>query len=537
VELSGYVAIAKRWLWTLIVATWVAGLSGYLLASQIQPTYETKVRLLVGPINTDIDTLRAAGQLVQTYGELVTSGPLLESTAKELGITTPIGQLQANIKTSADDVTRILTVRVDDSNPDQAVSIAQTLANELIQVATAGTSRPEGELQVIEYPQRPTVPIAPQVSLITLIAGAAGLVGALLVVMIIEYFAGTVRTSADLVLLTSLPFLGLVPIPRAGWRGLMDDDRPNPRLRSALRLLAAKIHSGDGETLPSTLMVLDADDRDADGIVAAGLADVLARSGRDVVLVDRTGVVSRQLGLADRPGIAEWMAGKANPESLVISRTPTLAIVPVGQGSTAEFIDPQRVRSFGSSIARPGRLVIVAGGALGADPSSLTWAHAADAAIIVASRDQTRREAVQSAAETLRLAGVTLAGTVLVEQGDRGGPLGSLRRSRSRRPTGLSLLPVTAPPEAGGGKPVVQAPPADAKPVVPARVSSGRRTTAMAKPVAGRHSPGAQASTRETTDAAALRRVSTSNPTPAARPRTAAKASGGGPSGRATSGR
>ena len=71
-DLSGYLAVAKRWWWTLIVAAWIAGLTGYLVATTIQPTYEAQVKVLVGPLNTDTDTLRASGLLVQTYAQYVT---------------------------------------------------------------------------------------------------------------------------------------------------------------------------------------------------------------------------------------------------------------------------------------------------------------------------------------------------------------------------------------------------------------------------------------------------------------------------------
>ena len=61
-ELTGYLAVARRWWWTLLVATWVAGVSGYVVASQIPPTYEAETQLLIGPYNTDRDTLAAVGR-------------------------------------------------------------------------------------------------------------------------------------------------------------------------------------------------------------------------------------------------------------------------------------------------------------------------------------------------------------------------------------------------------------------------------------------------------------------------------------------
>ena len=72
-ELSGYLAVARRWWWTLIVSAWIAGLTGYLVASAIPPTYESQVKVLVGPLNAPTDVLRSTGLLVQTYAQYVTT--------------------------------------------------------------------------------------------------------------------------------------------------------------------------------------------------------------------------------------------------------------------------------------------------------------------------------------------------------------------------------------------------------------------------------------------------------------------------------
>jgi len=69
----------------LIAATVAAAAAGYLTSSRAAPMYEAEVRLLVGPVNTDRDKLRAAGQLAQTYNAFVTSGPVLTATLEKLG--------------------------------------------------------------------------------------------------------------------------------------------------------------------------------------------------------------------------------------------------------------------------------------------------------------------------------------------------------------------------------------------------------------------------------------------------------------------
>ena len=184
-ELSGYLAVARRWWWTLLVATWVAGVSGYVVASQIPPTYEAESQLLVGPYNTDRDTLAAAGDLVQTYSQLVTTTPLLESAINESGADITPADLALATRVTANDTTRFLSIRVQDTDPQMAATLANKLADEITQLASRGTSRPEGQIQPVQFAVPPTDPIAPQKSLIVGLAALAALIGAMAVPLLV----------------------------------------------------------------------------------------------------------------------------------------------------------------------------------------------------------------------------------------------------------------------------------------------------------------------------------------------------------------
>jgi len=54
---------------------------------------------------------------------------------------------------------------------DRVAAVRAPVGDELIQLAAGGTTRPEGELQTVDFPETPTDPIAPQLSLIVLLAG------------------------------------------------------------------------------------------------------------------------------------------------------------------------------------------------------------------------------------------------------------------------------------------------------------------------------------------------------------------------------
>jgi capsular polysaccharide biosynthesis protein len=213
-EIQGFIPLLRRWWWLLLIGGVVAGIVAYAVGSRIDPTYEAEVGLVTGPINADEGTVRASGALARTYSELAVSGPLLERTASRLGLSTPTEDLREAVRSSSNEVSRIVTIRVQDSVPARTALFAETLANELIQlseeVASESTEAVDelmrqdeigqlnnrqqaqirtaavrvfgsplaGQLSIVDPPEIPTEQVAPQVVLITALAFLAGLIGA-----------------------------------------------------------------------------------------------------------------------------------------------------------------------------------------------------------------------------------------------------------------------------------------------------------------------------------------------------------------------
>ena len=431
-ELTGYLAVARRWWWTLLVATWVAGVSGYVVASQIPPTYEAETQLLVGPYNTDRDTLVAAGDLVQTYSQLVTTTPLLQSAIAEAGSTLTPAELNLATRVTANDVTRFLTIRVQDTNPGMAARLANNLADEITQLASRGTNRPEGQLTPVDFAVPPIDPVAPQKSLIVALAALAALIGAMVLVMLLEYLSAAVRSEDELGRLTGLPLLGRVEIGRSlpsGDRGLIDQ-APDSAAAAAYRLVLAKAAFREGGGAARSIVVVGTGSDGASSQVAANLAAITARSGRQVVLVDydqSDASVTRIFGLQDRSGITDLVdASPADVSSRLVRVSGALRVLAHGISQDPDTIDVGRAAAIISALADQADLILINAGALHLSAGALAWAQAADAAILVAVRDQARRDDVEYAAESLRLVGVSVAGTVLAER-KRG-----IRRSRGR---------------------------------------------------------------------------------------------------------
>jgi capsular polysaccharide biosynthesis protein len=420
-ELSGYLAVAKRWWWTLIVAAWIAGLSGYLVAQAIAPTYESQVKVLVGPLNTDTDTLRASQALVQTFAQYVTTREVLTSTIQELGLDLSADDFAAATRATANDVTRILTIRVQAGDPEVATKLANTLATELEQLTSRGLSRPEGLIQIIEFARPETTPVAPQVSLLVLLAALAGVVVAIVLVLLLEYFGNTIRTGQELAKLAQAPFLGAVAAPTGdspGPQDLVVLTAPGSRSAAPYRLISAKVALGPERATLRSILVTDVDREGEAAVVGANLAAALSRFGRRVFLVDGAGVggtVTRINGMQDRAGLSELLADGLVPVRRA-DREGSLSLLPAGR-ARLDGADPEQLREIVAKLAGDDGLVVIVGAPIQVSPVTLALARAADSVIIVARRDRSRREDVAFAAESLRLIGASPAGVILTERG------------------------------------------------------------------------------------------------------------------------
>ena len=453
-ELSGYLGVAKRWWWTLIVSAWIAGLAGYLVASGLPPTYESQVKVLVGPINTDTDTLRASGLLVQTYAQVVLTDSVLSSTIKELGLDISPDDFRSATRATANDVTRILTIRVQSADSKGAADLANTLATELEQLTSKGLSQPAGLIQIVEFAQPSTEPVAPQVSLIAILAALAGIVAAIVIVLLLEYFGSTIRTGDELATVAGAPALGAVGVA-AGNRPQLDDivvdAAPDSRAASSYRLAAAKIaFAGQGRQRRS-FVVTDVDWEGQAAVVAANLASALGRLGRSVVLVDGAGhgSLTTLYGLTEETGLSEVLAGELR---LNLDSTGEPGVRVVGGGRLSlDVVDPQRVRELLDRLLATDLTVVISVPPIKDAPQTLTFARAADGVVVVARRDRAHREDVQFASESIRLVGATVLGVVLAEKGGLFERARVVDRARARplaRPLELTALePVGRPSE------------------------------------------------------------------------------------------
>ncbi len=431
-ELGGYFAIVRRWWWTLLLAAWIAGLIGFLFAATLAPRYDARVRLLVGPVTADLNTLRASAGLVPTFAELAQSEPLLESVAESAEVDLSLAELEAGLSITANDTTRLLTIHFDDSDPVRAAAVPNEIAAQLIALQPSGATLPEGEITIVEPATVPSEPAAPETPLLVMLAAGAGMVGALILVLILEYANHSIRGPAELEALTDVPLIGQLRLPptRQRWHAtspLFVEAMPSSRPASALRIAAVKATSrGHGAPLRS-LLVIGIDTHAGAGQIVANLGAVIAQSGERVTVVDandESAEVTTLMAAVDLPGLAEMMEPSEGDalalglDSVILPRWGGVDVVPRGK-KPMPIANGKKVARLLDDIAARSGLAIVNAPPIHQSGTSLTWARACDATVLVARREGTRRESLVEALESLRLVHAEVVGIIMYDRASR----------------------------------------------------------------------------------------------------------------------
>ena len=130
-ELKQLIFLLKRWFWLLILGLVLGATSGVLINKIQTPVYQVVAKILV----MRAPDLSASGlaylgdqQLAQTFSELITTQPIINDISGQLGFKVDPTQIQIKQNTNS----QIIKVIVEDSNPQRAAMIANTLVDTAI---------------------------------------------------------------------------------------------------------------------------------------------------------------------------------------------------------------------------------------------------------------------------------------------------------------------------------------------------------------------------------------------------------------------
>ena len=196
----------------LLTAILTTGLAFAYSAFLVTPQYDSTTRLYV--VNQSSDNvagitnqdLQAGSFLVKDYKEIILSQDVLQNVTTTLGITEDIkDKITVTIPTD----TRILSITVRDSDPNQAATIANTLRDEAAKKIIEVTK--VSDVTTLEAALPAENPSTPQTKRNLVLGFVAGAFLATALVLVLEVLDDRVKRPQDIEEGLGMTLLGIVP--------------------------------------------------------------------------------------------------------------------------------------------------------------------------------------------------------------------------------------------------------------------------------------------------------------------------------------
>lgn len=216
VDLLEIISVLFSRFWIILGSGLLAAVVGFVISMFIlTPTYEstTKIYILNKSESTTVtySDVQMGTQLTKDYAELINSRYVLEEVIKILSLSEmEYRELLDKVSVHTPTDTRIVSITVTDTNPQQAMDIANCIrevAGEHIQNVMDIDA-----VNVVEEANMPTTKAGPSIPKWTLIGGALGAFLVCVIILVHYLLDDTIKTSEDVEKYLGLSTLALIPM-------------------------------------------------------------------------------------------------------------------------------------------------------------------------------------------------------------------------------------------------------------------------------------------------------------------------------------
>lgn len=141
VDLQRQIAVLRQWLPLLVVSVLLAAVVALVVSNLLPKSYEAKATLIIGQslsaVNPDYGQLQVSQRLATTYATVATTRPILAAVIRELDLDDTPVNMAKRVRADAPIDSTLLTISAQDSDPERAAAIANTLAEQLIEASPA----------------------------------------------------------------------------------------------------------------------------------------------------------------------------------------------------------------------------------------------------------------------------------------------------------------------------------------------------------------------------------------------------------------
>jgi capsular exopolysaccharide synthesis family protein len=141
VELRRQIALIRKWFPLLVVSVLLSATAAFLISGLLPRVYEAKATMIVGQslsaVSPDYNQILVSQRLSTTYANVATKRPILDLLIQQLGLNETADELAKRVRADASLESTLLTISVQDTDPERASAIANALAAQLIAASPA----------------------------------------------------------------------------------------------------------------------------------------------------------------------------------------------------------------------------------------------------------------------------------------------------------------------------------------------------------------------------------------------------------------
>ncbi|MGH1525253.1 polysaccharide biosynthesis tyrosine autokinase [Leifsonia sp. L25] len=357
-----------------------------------------------------------------SFAQLATSPIVLQQVIQHQDLAMTPADLANMISVSTPQNTVILELSVNDADPAEAASIANSVAADLGQTVEqiapkTATGAPTVSVRVIERATTPLTPSSPNVRLNLLAGFVIGLLVGVLVIVLKELLDTRVRSADTLTRLTGLPLLASIQTLRRHHRGAIVLDEPLSAAAEGYRRLRSSLEFVSIGSDKLAFVITSSAPGEGKSLTALNLALALLEGERKVLLVDadlRRPTIATATGLLPGAGLTSLLVGRATLED-VVQHWNGLDVLTSGPipPNPSELLSSRAMALFLEKSRKDYDIVVFDSPPMTAVIDAAIIGRAVDGALVIVDRASTKRHKLSQTIELLGKSGVSVLGLVL----------------------------------------------------------------------------------------------------------------------------
>lgn len=210
------IMIRKKVIFIVLIPILVSFIAALVSVYFVTPIYQASSTVYITPQKSVLEgevtyqEIITNQQLVKDYRELIKSKLITKAVLEELEIhdVTP-SDLSNRITVSSKNDTRILEIKVEDTNPVRCMELSNTLCEVFLEKSLDLAKA--NNVSILDTAEVPLTPIKPNVTLYTLLAFLTSLFATIGIFYLLEIISETIKTSEDIETYLDLNVLGTIP--------------------------------------------------------------------------------------------------------------------------------------------------------------------------------------------------------------------------------------------------------------------------------------------------------------------------------------